>query len=111
MAIVCGLLCWISFGQVVCPLCATVKYQTNTFLCCILHCYIPLFLFHTMAYFYVLYRYVISEWRSIRPVKINQYDITMTTHYDITMGNDTGMCIVMSQWLLMLLEIAIVMSQ
>ncbi len=31
---------------------------------------------------------MISEWRSIRPVEINQYDITMATHYDITMGND-----------------------
>ncbi len=29
-----------------------------------------------------------SEWRSIRPVEIHQYDITMATHYDITMGND-----------------------
>ncbi len=43
---------------------------------------------HTMAYFYMIYRYVISEWRSISPVEINQYDITMATHYDITMGND-----------------------
>ncbi len=33
-------------------------------------------------------RCVISEWRSIRPVEIKQYDITMATHYDITMGND-----------------------
>ncbi len=41
-----------------------------------------------MAWFYVICRYVISEWRSIRPVKINQYDITMATHYDITMGNN-----------------------
>ncbi len=31
--------------------------------------------------------YIISEWRSIRPVEINQYDITMAIHYDITMGN------------------------
>ncbi len=36
----------------------------------------------------MIYRYVFSEWRSIRPVDINQYDITMATHYDITMGND-----------------------
>ncbi len=43
-----------------------------------------------MAYFYVVYKYVISEWRSIRPVVINQYDITMATHYDITMGNDVA---------------------
>ncbi len=43
-----------------------------------------------MAYFYVIYRYVFSEWRSIRAVEINQYDITMATHYDITMGNDVA---------------------
>ncbi len=41
-----------------------------------------------MAYFYVIYRDMFSEWRSIRPVEINQYDITMATHYDITKGND-----------------------
>ncbi len=35
-----------------------------------------------------MYRYVISESRSIRSMEINQYDITMATHYDITMGND-----------------------
>ncbi len=29
-----------------------------------------------------------SELRSIRPVEINENDITMATHYDITMGND-----------------------
>ncbi len=39
-------------------------------------------------------RYVISEWRSIRPVESHQYDITMgndiarNVHYKITMGND-----------------------
>ncbi len=44
--------------------------------------------FHTKAWFYVIYRYVISKWRSIRWVEINQYDITMATLYDITMGND-----------------------
>ncbi len=44
--------------------------------------------FHTMTYFYVMYKYVFSEWRSIRPVDINQYDITIATHYDITMSND-----------------------
>ncbi len=38
--------------------------------------------------FYVISRYVFSKWRSIRPVEINQYDITMTTHCDITMCND-----------------------
>ncbi len=31
---------------------------------------------------------MISEWRSIKPVEINQYDIIMATHYDITMVND-----------------------
>ncbi len=51
------------------------------------------YLFHTMACFYMIYRYVFSEWRSIRPVDINQYNITMATHYDITMGNDIAMCI------------------
>ncbi len=69
--------------------------------------------FHNMVWFYVIYRYVISEWISIRPVEINQYDITMATHYDITIGNDIakdvhckiamvmmllGTSIVMSQW-------------
>ncbi len=53
-------------------------------------------LFHTMASFYVIYRYVISEWRSIRPVEINQYAITMATHYDITIGNDVGSDVTMS---------------
>ncbi len=42
-----------------------------------------------MACFYVIYRYVFSKWRSIRPVEINQYDVRMSTHhYDNTMGND-----------------------
>ncbi len=45
-------------------------------------------LFHTTAYFYVIYKYVFSKWRSIRPVEINQYDFTMVTDYDITIGND-----------------------
>ncbi len=36
----------------------------------------------------MIYRYVICHWRSIRSVEINQYDITMATLYDITMGND-----------------------
>ncbi len=44
--------------------------------------------FYTMAYIFVIYWYVISKWRSIRPVEINQYDITMATHYAFTMGND-----------------------
>ncbi len=41
-----------------------------------------------MVCFYVIYRYVFSKWKSIRPVEINQYDITIVNHYDITMGND-----------------------
>ncbi len=41
-----------------------------------------------MACFYVIYRDVFFEWRSIEPVEINQYSITIATHYDITMGND-----------------------
>ncbi len=41
-----------------------------------------------MASFCVIYRYVISEWRSIRTMELNQYDTTMATHYDIAMGND-----------------------
>ncbi len=46
-----------------------------------------------MALFYVIYRYVISEWRSIRSVEINHYDITMGNdvargvYCEITMGN------------------------
>ncbi len=45
-------------------------------------------------------------------MEINQYDITMATHYDITMGNAiAGMPIVKSQWVKMLLVISIVMSQ
>ncbi len=31
---------------------------------------------------------MISEWRSIRPVEVNQYVITMATPYDFTMGDD-----------------------
>ncbi len=50
---------------------------------------VSLFLFHTMAC-YMIYMYVFSERRSIRPVEIDQYDITMATHYDITMGNDVA---------------------
>ncbi len=33
---------------------------------------------------------MISGWRSIRPVEINQYVITMATHYGITVGNDVA---------------------
>ncbi len=33
---------------------------------------------------------MISERRSIRPEETNQYDITMATHYVITMGNDVA---------------------
>ncbi len=47
-------------------------------------------LFHNVVYFYVIYRYVISEWRSIRRVEINQYDSTMATHYENTMGNEVA---------------------
>ncbi len=39
----------------------------------------------------MIYRYVISKWRLIRPVEINQYDITMATLYDITIVNDISM--------------------
>ncbi len=31
-----------------------------------------------------------GQWKSIRPVEINQYDITMAIHYDITMSNDVA---------------------
>ncbi len=57
---------------------------------------ISLSLFHTMAHFYLIYRYVISKSRSIRPVEINQYDITMgnddasDTYCEITMDNDVA---------------------
>ncbi len=44
-----------------------------------------------MACFYMIYRYVFSEWRSIRLVEINQFDITMATHYDIIMDNYIAM--------------------
>ncbi len=60
---------------------------------------------------------------SVSAVEINQYDITMATHYDITMGNDIDrdayceitmgndidrMPIVISQWVMPLLETSIV---
>ncbi len=32
--------------------------------------------------FDVIYRYMFSEWRSIRQVEINQYDIIMANHYN-----------------------------
>ncbi len=38
----------------------------------------------------MLYKYVISEWGSIRQVEINQYDITIVTHCDIKIGNDVA---------------------
>ncbi len=41
-----------------------------------------------MPCFYVIYRYVFPEWRSIRPVEIKEYDIIMVTHFNITMGKD-----------------------
>ncbi len=47
-----------------------------------------LILLHNMAWFYVIFRYVISKWRSIGSVEINQYDIIMAIHYDIAMGID-----------------------
>ncbi len=66
-------------------------------------------LFNTRACFYVIYSYVFSKWKSIRPVEISQYDITMATH-DITMGNDVAMdAHVKSQWVMMLLGTSIVM--
>ncbi len=83
-------------------------------------------LFHTIACFYVMFRYVFCKWRSIRPVEINQYDITMVNHYDITMCNDIARdahceitmvmmllrtSIVMSQWVMMLLCLHIMGSQ
>ncbi len=49
-----------------------------------------------MAGFYVIYRYVISEWRPISTVEINQYDLTMgndvtrDAHCEITMDNDAA---------------------
>ncbi len=33
---------------------------------------------------------MIYKWRSIRPVEINQYNMTMATHYDTTMANDVA---------------------
>ncbi len=53
--------------------------------------------------------YAFSELRSIRPAEINQYDLTMATHYDITMSNDVArdihcdVTIVKSQWVMILL--------
>ncbi len=38
----------------------------------------------------MIYKIVFCKWRSIRPVEINQYEITMSTHYDITMGNNVA---------------------
>ncbi len=46
-----------------------------------------------MACFYVIYRDVFSEWRSIRQLEINQCNITMATHYDITRVNDVARAI------------------
>ncbi len=45
-------------------------------------------LFYTMAYYHMIYRCVFFEWRWIRLVEMNQYYITMATHYDITLDND-----------------------
>ncbi len=38
--------------------------------------------------FDAIYRYVFFKWRLIGPVEDNQYEITMATHCEITMGND-----------------------
>ncbi len=66
-------------------------------------CFIPYY-----NLFYVIYRYVFSYWR----VEINPYDITMAIHFDITMGNDVAMMlIVKSQLVMMLIGTSIVMSQ
>ncbi len=43
-----------------------------------------------MSCFHVVYSYVFSKWRSFKPVDINQYDITIATNYDITMGDDVA---------------------
>ncbi len=52
-----------------------------------------IYLFHTMAYFYVIYRYVISEWRSISMT--SQWPLIMTSQWVMTL---LGMNIVKSQW-------------
>ncbi len=38
----------------------------------------------------MIHKYVFFEWRSIRQVKINDDDITMTTYNDITMSNNVA---------------------
>ncbi len=43
-----------------------------------------------MACFYMIYKYVFSECRSIRTGDINQYDTTMATHYTFKMDNDVA---------------------
>ncbi len=57
-----------------------------------------------MACFYGIYRYMFSKWRSMRPVEINQYKITMiplmTSQWAMTL---LGMPTVKSQWVIMLL--------
>ncbi len=95
------------------------RFRRFTYICAVKSTGTRHLLFHTMACFYVIYRYVISQWRSIKPVENNQYDITMTTHdikicndiawdahceitvgndvardidCDVTMGNDVAMC-------------------
>ncbi len=37
-----------------------------------------------------MYRYMFSEWWSIRTLEINHYDITRPTYYYITMSNDVA---------------------
>ncbi len=55
-------------------------------------------LFHMMDCFYVIYRYVFSEWTSIKSVKINQYEIIIGNnvardiHCDVTMSNSIAIC-------------------
>ncbi len=66
-------------------------------------------LIHTMTYCYVIYRYVISEWGSIRPISMtSQWPVIMTSQWVMTL---LGMHIVKSQWVMMLLGISIVTSQ
>ncbi len=38
----------------------------------------------------MIYRYVFSKWRLIRPVETDQYYMTMATHFDFTMDNDVA---------------------
>ncbi len=62
-----------------------------TFICFYLHLILATVLLMVPVPLMVPSLYVFSEWRSIRPVEINQYGITIVTHYDITMGNNVSM--------------------